>query len=85
MKQYKTDIKRLANLSKITLNEAEKITFEADMNEMIEFVSLLSKMEINTCISNTAVVSHTELRDDILANKQENINSKYFYIPKVFE
>ena len=69
------NIKKIANLSMLTLSEDEKAEFGKDLEEIITFAEEISRLNIE---NNSNPLSNTEqkniFRDDIVTNRENREN-----------
>ncbi|MBQ2897791.1 MAG: Asp-tRNA(Asn)/Glu-tRNA(Gln) amidotransferase subunit GatC [Clostridia bacterium] len=87
----KEELLHIADLSKLYLNENECSLYQNDLDEIIEFASLVSDADVNN--SNKPLTSISDLREDTQKNefgKSEMISNAlskdgFIVIPKVVE
>lgn len=95
MKISKDDVKNLAHLSRLDLDDASIEEMQGDMNKMLTFVEKINELEIKDIkpmtYMNDAVnvlraddVEHKITHEESLKNAPDK-NSDYFKVPKVLK
>lgn len=93
VEKQELNIKKIANLSMLTLSEAEKLEFSKDLEEIIGFAESImqantannSKPSSNTELKNVFredTVTNTENREELLKNAATH-DGKYISVPKI--
>jgi aspartyl-tRNA(Asn)/glutamyl-tRNA(Gln) amidotransferase subunit C len=88
-------IDKLANLSKLSFNEQEKINIKSDLEKMIGFINQLQQVDTTGVLPLIHITdSINSLRNDVLGNSISKENGllnaplkdeNYFLVPKVIK
>ena len=91
----KSDVEKLAHLSKLELDEASIARMQGDMNKMLSFVEKINELDLENVDPMTYMnedvnvlreddVRHDISHEDALKNAPDK-NSDYFKVPKVLK
>tara|TARA_Y100001970_G_C14254625_1_gene874327 strand:- start:5941 stop:6228 length:288 start_codon:yes stop_codon:yes gene_type:complete len=91
----KNKVKKVAKLSRISLDDEKLGSLSKDLTSIINFVEQLNKIDTNKIEPLSSVVNKTleprsdqindgKIKDDILKNSPEK-NEDFFIVPKVVE
>jgi len=91
----KKDVRKIARLSQIAIKEDQEAEILKDLNQIVDWVSTLSKVDTDNvdiltnvqnqqlCLSED-VVNDGGITEDVLKNSQNQLYN-YFAVPKVIE
>ncbi len=88
-------VRRIAHLARIAVTEAEVPHLQGELNAMLDFVELLSEVNVDGVEPMTSVtpmemkkrldvVNDGEIADDVVRNAPDTMNH-FFVVPKVVE
>jgi aspartyl-tRNA(Asn)/glutamyl-tRNA(Gln) amidotransferase subunit C len=88
-------VRRIAHLARIAVTEAEVPHLQGELNAMLDFVELLSEVNVDGVEPMTSVtpmemkkrldvVNDGEIADDVVRNAPDTVNH-FFVVPKVVE
>ena len=88
-------VRRIAHLARIAVTEAEVPHLQGELNAMLDFVELLSEVNVDGVEPMTSVtpmemkkrvdvVNDGEIADDVVKNAPDTVNH-FFLVPKVVE
>ena len=88
-------VRRIAHLARIAVTEAEVPHSQGELNAMLDFVELLSEVNVDGVEPMTSVtpmemkkrvdvVNDGEIADDVVKNAPDTVNH-FFLVPKVVE
>ena len=88
-------VRRIAHLARIAVTEAEIPHLQGELNAILDFVELLSEVNVDGVEPMTSVtpmemkkrpdvINDGEIADDIVRNAPETVNH-FFLVPKVVE
>ena len=91
----KNQVKKVAKLSRISLDEKKLESLSKDLALILNFVEELNKLDTNKTEALTSIVNKTleprkdkindgEIKDQILKNSPDK-NEEFFIVPKVVE
>ena len=91
----KNQVKKVAKLSKISLNDSKLESLSKDLASILNFVEQLNKLETKKTEPLTSIVDKTleprndkvndgKIKDQILKNSPDK-NEEFFIVPKVVE
>ena len=91
----KNQVKKVAKLSKISLNDSKLESLSKDLASILNFVEQLNKLDTKKTEPLTSIVDKTlesrndkindgKIKDQILKNSPDK-NEEYFIVPKVVE
>lgn len=86
------DVKKVAKLARITLGKEEEAYFEEKFRQIIEFVGKISEVDISSDMEekdeSLQKIYQKDIRhdSDVSPNQfSENLENKFFKVPKVIE
>jgi aspartyl-tRNA(Asn)/glutamyl-tRNA(Gln) amidotransferase subunit C len=88
-------VRRIAHLARIAVTEAEVPHLQGELNAMLDFVELLSEVNVDGVEPMTSVTpmemkkrldvaNDGEIADDVVRNAPDTVNH-FFVVPKVVE
>ena len=91
----KNQVKKVAKLSRISLDESKVESLSKDLNSIIKFVEQLNKLDTKDTKPLSSVIDKTleprndkvndgKIKDEILKNSPDK-NEDFFIVPKVIE
>ena len=91
----KNQVKKLAKLSRISLDESKVESLSKDLNSIINFVEQLNKLDTKDTKPLSSVIDKTleprndkvndgQMKEEILKNSPDK-NEDFFIVPKVIE
>ncbi len=91
----KNQVKKVAKLSRITLDDKKLESLSKDLSSILNFVEELNKLDTNKTEALTSIVDKTleprkdiindgKIKDQILKNSPDK-NEEFFIVPKVVE
>ena len=91
----KSQVKKVAKLSRISLDDRKLESLSKDLDSILKFVEQLNKLETKNTEPLTSIVDKTlesrkdkiddgKIKDQILKNSPDN-NNEFFIVPKVVE
>ena len=91
----KNQVKKVAKLSRISLDDSKLESLSKDLDSILNFVEELNKLDTNKTQPLTSIVDKTleprkdkiddgKIKDQILKNSPDN-NEEFFIVPKVVE
>ena len=91
----KNQVKKVAKLSRISLDESKVESLSKDLNSIINFVEQLNKLDTKDTKPLSSVIDKTleprndkvndgQMKEDILKNSPDK-NEDFFIVPKVIE
>ena len=91
----KNQVKKVAKLSRISLDESKVESLSKDLNSIINFVEQLNKLDTKDTKPLSSVIDKTleprndkvndgKIKDEILKNSPDK-NEDFFIVPKVIE
>ena len=91
----KNQVKKVAKLSKISLNDSKLESLSKDLASILNFVEQLNKLDTKKTAPLTSIVDKTlesrndkindgKIKDQILKNSPDK-NEEFFIVPKVVE
>ena len=91
----KNQVKKVAKLSRISLDESKVESLSKDLNSIINFVEQLNKLDTKDTKPLSSVIDKTleprndkvndgQMREEILKNSPDK-NEDFFIVPKVIE
>ena len=91
----KNQVKKVAKLSRISLDDSKLESLSKDLDSILHFVEQLNKLETKKTEPLTSIVDKTleprddkindgKIKDQILKNSPDN-NEEFFIVPKVVE
>ena len=91
----KNQVKKVAKLSRISLDDRKLESLSKDLDSILNFVEQLNKLDTNKIEPLTSIVDKTleprkdkiddgKIKDQILKNSPDN-NEEFFIVPKVVE
>ena len=87
------DVDHIANLAKLSITEDEKSNFQNDMNEIVNYVNMLSELDVSNVeatifagslknVWRTDLVENSKAQDSILRNVPDTID-ELIKVPQV--